>query len=202
MTDLPGSNHFSAVLVPEANAPEARRRRIPPQAPDFAELYRIHFDFVWRTLRRLGVPEPHVDDAAQEVFMVVHRRLGDFEGRSSLKSWIFAIVLRVASQARRSAQRLAVRALPSDLAAPERDDPYEATAQAQARDLVYQLLEELDDDKRAVFILAELEQLTVPEIAEVLSIKLNTAYSRLRAARRSFDAALAARRSPEFRRQP
>jgi RNA polymerase sigma-70 factor, ECF subfamily len=108
----------------------------------------------------------------------------------------------VASQARRSAQRVAAHALPSDLAAPERDDPYEATVQAQARELVYQLLEELDDDKRAVFILAELEQMTVPEIAELLSIKVNTAYSRLRAARRGFDAALAARRTPQSRRRP
>jgi RNA polymerase sigma-70 factor, ECF subfamily len=207
VTDFPASGHFTRMLpapgpgdVPEAPAAPDPQHAL--QHMDFAEVYRAHFDFVWRSLRRLGVPEPQLEDSAQEVFLVIHRRLSGFEGRSSLKSWIFGIVLRVASQARRTTRRRPEQALPADLVASERFDPHEATAQAQARELVYQLLEELDDEKRVVFILAELEQMTVPEIAEAIAVKVNTVYSRLRAARREFELALAARRAPDSRRQP
>jgi RNA polymerase sigma-70 factor, ECF subfamily len=190
----------SADEAPGAGLPSKAHQAA--EAIDFAEVYRTHFPFVWRSLRRLGVPEPRLDDAAQEVFVVIHRRLAGFEGRSSLKSWIFGIVARISSEERRSAKRHPERELPEDLMASERFDPYEATAQAQAKKLVYDLLDSLDDGKRSVFILAELEQMTVPEIAEALSLNLNTAYSRLRAARREFESALAARSVPGDRNQP
>jgi RNA polymerase sigma-70 factor (ECF subfamily) len=159
--------------------------------PCFREVYDGYFDFVWRTLRRMGVPLSQLDDAAQDVFLVVHRRLGDFEGRSSLKTWLFGIVLRIASDARRSAGRRRTEPLSEqEPASVSMDTPAEATERAEAARLVRDLLEQLEEGKRAVFVLAELEQMTAPEIAEALGVNLNTVYSRLRAARREFVCAL------------
>src|SRR5262245_25709599 len=95
------------VSAPLHAAAAARDQHAPDAGAlvSFEALYDEHFDFVWRTVRRLGVPEALVDDAVQEVFLVVHRRLGSFEGRSSLKTWICAIVTRVASDSRRSVRR-------------------------------------------------------------------------------------------------
>jgi RNA polymerase sigma-70 factor (ECF subfamily) len=170
------------------------------RSADFADIYQTYFDFVWRSLRRLGVIEHELDDVAQEVFLVVHKRLDDFEGRSSVRTWLFGIVLRVASQHRRTARRRPEHSLPADLPERRSSDPHEATVQAQTRQLVYELLDELDYDKRVVLVLAELEQMTAPEIAESLSLSVNTVYSRLRAARREFEAALHARRTRDARR--
>jgi RNA polymerase sigma-70 factor (ECF subfamily) len=158
----------------------------------FEEVYERHFDFVWRNVRRLGVPAPDVDDAAQEVFLVVHRRLPQFEPRGSLKAWLFGIVARVAS-----AHRRRLRRAPSNSGREEPIDPdrtpslspagEEAMAESEAVAVLHELLDGLEDDKRAVFVLAELEQMTAPEIAEALGVKLNTVYGRLRQARREFD---------------
>jgi RNA polymerase sigma-70 factor (ECF subfamily) len=167
--------------------------------PSFDEVYREWFDFVWRNLGRMGIPPAGLDDAAQDVFLVVFRRLADFEGRSTLKSWLFGIVVRVASQHRRTRRRRPEESLPADLVSPDSRDPHSATVRSRALQLVRELLDELDDDKRTVFILAELEQMTAPEIADALSINTNTVYSRLRAARRAFDAALAARGTEDGR---
>jgi RNA polymerase sigma-70 factor, ECF subfamily len=205
VTDPGVAGHSTLVIsAPETEDTPLRSARTGEPAvslPSFTEIYAAEFDFVWRSLRRLGVSAPVLNDAAQEVFLVVHRRLGDFEGRSSLRTWLFAIVLRVASQLRRSARRHPEEALPDDLPASWPADPQEGAARAEALRLVYQLLDALDDDKRIVFVLAELEQMTAPEIAETLSLKLNTVYSRLRAARRDFDAALARVRSGETRQR-
>lgn len=153
---------------------------------------------VWRNLRRLGVPEPALDDAAQDVFLVVHRRLHEFEGRSSLRTWIFGIVLRVAARHRRKARGALVREaeIPSELgqalSAPAHEGPFERTLQRQASELLQRVLERLDDEKRALLVMVDLEQTSVAEAAEVLEVNLNTAYSRLRAARRAFESELAA----------
>jgi RNA polymerase sigma-70 factor (ECF subfamily) len=147
---------------------------------------------VWRSLRRLGIPQPQLDDAVQDVFLVVHRRLGEFEGRSTVKTWLFGIALRVASVHRRSAARRPTEPLteePADVAAPAAAESLSEAREA-AR-LVHQLLDSLDEDRRAVFVLSELEQMTAPEISAALGVNLNTVYSRLRLARRDFDAALA-----------
>ena len=163
--------------------------------PSFEALYEEHFDFVWRSLRRLGIPAAHIDDAVQDVFLVVHRRLGEFEGRSTVKTWLFGIALRVASVHRRSAARRPTEPLteePADAA------PAAAETLSEAREaarLVHQLLDCLDEDRRAVFVLSELEQMTAPEISAALGVNLNTVYSRLRLARRDFDAALSRHRA-------
>jgi len=169
---------------------------------EVAAVYEEHFDFVWRSVRRLGVAERALDDAVQEVFIVVHRRLADFEGRSSLKSWLFAIARRVAKDHRRRASRKdRTEALPEVLADPHARSPLEGAERAQAVRLLYEILDSLDDDKREVFILAELEQMTVPEIAAAISVNLNTVYSRLRAARQAFEKALARQQAQQRRGQ-
>jgi RNA polymerase sigma-70 factor (ECF subfamily) len=165
--------------------------------PAFAEVYESCVKLVWRNLRRLGVPEAALEDAAQDVFLVVHRRLPDFEGRSTLRTWIFGIVLRVAARHRRKAHGLASREAPiasevgEALSAPNYEGPFERTLQRQAAELVQRVLEQLSDERRALLIMVDLEQTSVAEAAEALEINLNTAYSRLRAARRAFEAELA-----------
>ncbi len=164
-----------------------------PQAPEsctFEALYQQHFAFVWRNLRRLGIPEHALDDAAQEVFLVVHRRLGDFDGRVSMRSWLFGITYRtsLAQQRRLRHQRVQVplsSGIPSSLPGPHQD-----AQQAEAVRFLEEFLASIDPAQRAVFILTELEQMSAPEIATAVSAKLNTVYSRLRAARAAFGAAI------------
>jgi len=175
------------------NASSARSRTI---AMDFTTVYDEHFAFVWRSLRRLGVPDRLLDDAAQDVFIVVHRRLDGFEGRSSIKSWLFGIARRVAHDHRRRVGRKErTEELRETTADPRGATPAHDAERAEAVRVLHEILAGLDDDKREVFVLAELEQMTVPEIAEAIGINLNTAYSRLRAARLAFDAAVQRRRA-------
>jgi RNA polymerase sigma-70 factor (ECF subfamily) len=156
---------------------------------NFAAVYESEFGYVWRNLRRLGVSDAQLDDATQDVFLVVHRRLGDFESRSKIRTWIFGIVLRIASTYRRTAQRRHTEPLDEHVAEStlSTDD---LTDRAEAGRLLRRLLDELDDDRRAVFVLAELEQMTAPEVSAALGVNLNTVYSRLRSARRDINAAL------------
>ena len=169
---------------------------LPDRSPErgdalaFDEVYEQHFDFVWRSLRRLGVAPSALDDATQEVFLVVHRRLSEFAGQSSLKTWLFGIVLHVAQRTARSAARRRTTELPEHELADSGGSPQDEAQRREAVRLLYALLEQLDTDKRAVFVMAELEQMTAPEMAEVLGAPLNTVYSRLRAARREFESAL------------
>ena len=162
-----------------------------PCALTLSEVYETHFDFVWRSARRLGVLSLHVDDVVQEVFLVVHRRLSEFEGRSSLKTWLFAITRRIVRDHRRSARRKPAEPLgaiePIDASAPGADAQL---AHDQEARLLHAMLDELDEDKREVFVLAELEQMSGPEIAEALDVNLNTVYARLRAARTAFEQAV------------
>ena len=156
----------------------------------FAQIYDQYFDFAWANLRRLGIPAAHLDDAVQELFIVVSRRLAEFAGRSTLKTWLAGIAWRIASEYRRHESRKGgAEPLPDTLVAPGRD-PLGAAVHAEALRRLDALLDELDEDKRAVFVLAELEQMSAPEIAQALALNVNTDYSRLRAARTIFDEAL------------
>jgi RNA polymerase sigma-70 factor, ECF subfamily len=157
-------------------------------------VYREHFKSVWRILRRLGVAPSQLDDAAQDVFLVVFHKLANFDARAPLRSWVFAIAVRVASDYRRRALRN--RAEPLHEAIPDvaANPALRAELQEDVR-LLHELLSELDDKKRTVFVLSELEQLSVPEIAHVLGVNLNTVYSRLRSSKQRFEAALARRRA-------
>jgi RNA polymerase sigma-70 factor, ECF subfamily len=182
----------NVVLALEAADPV--RERAEPT--DFREIYDQYFDFVWRIARRLGVDDRALDDAVQDVFLVVYRRLAEFEGRSSLKSWIFGIARRVARDHRRRVERKERGAVTLDeLADPRAEDPREGAARVEAAAILHRFLDQLDDDKREVFVLAELEQMTVPEIADATGANVNTVYSRLRAGRLAFEQAVARMRA-------
>ncbi|HEY6727155.1 MAG TPA: sigma-70 family RNA polymerase sigma factor [Polyangiaceae bacterium] len=159
----------------------------------FEAVYAANFRGVWRTLHRLGVGRAQLDDAAQDVFVVVYRRLAEFDGRS-LRGWLYAIAVRVASDYRRRPWYR--RAVPlTDAVIDSAPDPGRASELGESVRLLHELLAELPHDQRVVFVLGELEQLTAPEIAKALALNLNTVYSRQRAARARFDAAFARRRS-------
>lgn len=176
-----------------------------PEPTTFEGVYDRYFDLVFRNIRRLGVPDAQVDDAVQEVFLVVHRRMAEVAARPSLKPWICAIVARTASDARRSIRRKSPHAkeggaVDADTVADRRPNPHEAAVRSEGVRLLHQLLDQLDDDKRTALVLAELEQMSVPEIAEALGENVNTIYARVRAARREFDeAARQARARDEWR---
>lgn len=155
---------------------------------DFAKIYAEYFRSIWRTLRRLGVAPPQLDDAAQDLFLVVHRRLPEFDGRS-LRGWLYAIAVRVASDYRRGVLHRRTQPLDGTLPDPAPDPARKSELHESVR-LLYTLLGELSEPKRTVFVLSELEELSVPEIAEALGENLNTVYSRVRAARAEFEAAL------------
>ncbi len=163
--------------------------------PPFASVYDRYFSFVWASVRRLGVGTEDVDDVVQEVFVVIHSRLHTVEQPQSLRSWVYGVVRRTVSGYRRSRRVDGV----NDAALADHDrarelgqpTPQALTEQADQVNLLWTLLAELDESKREVFVLSEVEEMSAPEIASALEIPLNTAYSRLRAARLAFDAALA-----------
>jgi RNA polymerase sigma-70 factor, ECF subfamily len=159
---------------------------------NFSNIYETNVRFVWRVLRGMGVSDAHVDDAVQDVFIVVHRRLSEFDGRHSIKSWLFAIALRVAHEHRRKIKRLGSHEPVDERLSDARPGPDEAAEQLQALRVLEALLDQLDDEKRAILVLSEMEGMTVPEIAAVTGIPLNTAYTRLRRARLQLNDALSA----------
>ncbi|HJX66256.1 MAG TPA: RNA polymerase sigma factor [Polyangia bacterium] len=176
--------------------------------PDFDTVYEAQVDFVWRAVRRMGVHAADTDDVVQEVFVIVHRRLGEFEGRAQLKTWVFKILVHVVRHYWRTHQRrpgdraaedpAAIHALVAD----REESPFARLERVEAVRILDRLLAELDDDKREVFVLAEIEQMTAVEIAEIVEANANTVSSRLRAARQEFEKALLRFRAQELRRQP
>jgi len=160
----------------------------------FEQIYDEYSDFVWRNARRLGVPSSGAEDVVQDVFIVVQRRLPDFDGRTAIQSWIFGILVRVVGHYRRSYQRKDSRCVSL-----EQDARYHNTSLAGARSpseqaenaerlrLLETLLGQLDEGKRTLLVLSELEGWTLREIAEYLGSNTNTVHSRLRAAKRAFE---------------
>jgi len=154
------------------------------QIPTLKQIFDDEAAFVWRTLRYMGVAPSDLQDVCQEVFLVAHRRLGDFEGRSSIKTWLYQICLRAAAGYRRRAHMRHERVMadPPEQATP--NTPSEALDEHVARELLRQILEGLDPVKREVFVLYEIEERPMSEIAEVIGCPLRTAYSRLETARK------------------
>jgi len=189
-----------AAQVDEGPASHVGVRAAPPA---FADVYQQTFAFVWRTARRLGVMDSAVDDVVQEVFVTVYRRLDQFEGRCSVKTWVFSILMGIVRNYRRSRRRKgAAEPISAPVVDPElledgAADPLEQASRAQAGRMVHKLLDEMTEDKAIVFVLAELEGLTVPEISELIGANVNTVYSRLRAGRKEFDQALGRMRARE-----
>lgn len=165
----------------------ARRAAISSVPASFEQLYGDYFDFTYRTLRHLGVPTPALPDAAQEVWLAVHRQLSRFEVRSTYRTWLFSIALNTARNHRRWQRRHERRAAPLDDDLPdERPQPDEARADAEALRLVQEFLATLDEPHRVLFISQFLEELSAEETAELLGIQRNTVYHRVRDLRRAF----------------
>jgi RNA polymerase sigma-70 factor (ECF subfamily) len=153
---------------------------------EFANLFMAHAGFVWRVLRRIGVPEADAEDVLQEVFLVVHNKLARYEEHGSLRAWLFAISRQVARGHRRSQARRERR----ESSPPPPDpcgDPHEAAVRREAAAIVRAFLERIDQDRAIVFFLADVEGMAVPEIALSLNVNPNTVYGRLRAARAQFE---------------
>jgi RNA polymerase sigma-70 factor (ECF subfamily) len=171
-------------------------------ALDFEAVYAEHARFVWRSLARLGVPEEQIADGLQDVFVVVHRRLSSFEGRSSIRTWLFGITLRVASDLARRARRHPSEPLVESLADTRGEAPFDSAARSEAVSTLHRILDELSPEQRATFILIELEQMSVPEAAVALEANIHTVTSRLKVARQRFEAALRRHRASDRRSHP
>jgi RNA polymerase sigma-70 factor (ECF subfamily) len=162
-------------------------------AIEFPDVYETHFDFVWRSLRLLGVADEVVEDAIQDTFSVVSRQLDQFEGRSSLRTWIFAILHRVAANYRRTRKRkqgplAPLEELPSDDPAPD------AHAEAvEAARLIERFCARLEPQRRALFVLAVLEEVPAAEVAATLGLPIHKVYARVHTLREGLRRELAAR---------
>jgi RNA polymerase sigma-70 factor (ECF subfamily) len=199
-------SHVDSVRPPLAAAQATSQAPVlePAGARDvraaFRALYDANVDFVWRNLRRLGVAETDVDDKTQEVFVIAHRRFGDFEERGhGPRAWLFQIVLRIASDTRRHRRRHPVDpdggvAQDRESIAPPQTD---ALDRREKLDLLDRALGAIEVGRRAVLLLHEIEEMTAPEIAEVMGIPLNTVYSRLRVARAELESAIEELRAGE-----
>jgi RNA polymerase sigma-70 factor, ECF subfamily len=182
VTDPDGVGNHLSLPIPEVAVVE------PPIEPlDFQQVYEENFAFVWRSLRSLGMNAEALDDAVQDVFLVVHRRLSEFEGRSSLKTWLFAIVERVAFNHRRTRHRKVTPLAPLDGREPsDAPDPFDRATESEAARFTDRFLSSLEPGKRAVFTLSLIEEMPAQEVAATLGIPLNTVYSRIRAVRKAF----------------
>lgn len=177
-------------------------RGSPPSAVerprDVVAVHAEYADFVFRSLQRLGVRPPDLDDLRQEVFVVVHKRLHTFDTGGSMQAWLFGICKNIAARHRKRAYvRRETTAIPlpetsSEEAAPT---PEESLATKQARAELEELLDELDLDKRAVLVMFEIDEMGCEEIAEMLGVPVGTVHSRLHAARKAFEKALARRQA-------
>ena len=151
--------------------------------PSVRQIFDEHARYIWRTLRHLGIPEADTPDLCQEVFVIVHRRLSSFEGRSSLRTWLYGICLRVASEHRRRPHVRKETALSEPPNSSQEQNAVAPDATLEQRNAVEHLLSVLDEDKRQVIVLYEIEGFSMKEVAEILQCPLQTAYSRLHAAR-------------------
>lgn len=187
-------------LSPKPPAAEGLEDRVP----GLAQLYAEHGRYVWRCLRSLGVFDRELDDAIQDLFLVVQRRLPEFDGRVAARTWLYAIAIRIARRYRERNQRarrhdeFQERHTEQFAVAQDAEADIERNAKLA---LAHQALDALDDGKREVFVLSQVEQMSASEIAAITGLPVNTVYSRLRAARTAFAAEVKrlqarARRSP------
>jgi RNA polymerase sigma-70 factor (ECF subfamily) len=164
--------------------------RASPLLPDMGAIFDDHFDYVWNSLRRLGVRDADLEDLSHEVFLKVHARLDDYDAARPIRPWLFGFAYRVAADHRRLARhRIEVLGAPVEAVDPVRP-PDERIEADEERALVETALAGMDFDRRAVLVLHDVEDVTVPAIAEELGIPVNTAYSRLRLAREELAAAV------------
>ena len=152
-----------------------------------AALYQAHADFAVRVARQLGAPEAELEDVVHDVFLVVHRRRAEFQAdRGSMRAWLYGICRNVVYHHSRGRTRAELRL--QRLPEPEpRPGPDDELARARARAVVQEFLDGLDEGRRMVFALIEIEGMPAPEVAQALGVNLNTVYSRLRLARQQFE---------------
>jgi RNA polymerase sigma-70 factor (ECF subfamily) len=198
MTD-PDRDGVSLVMDRASTAQDMAVFVAPPAevvdlASRFRAIYEEHFEFVWRCVRRFGVPAAHRDDAVQDAFIAVYRGLGTFEARSTVRTWLYTVARNVALNFHRGTHRR-LQSDPADDGVQAVEDhapgPFEVAARSEAVRAFESIVAGLDEEKREVFVLTEIEQMTAPEIADALQVPLNTVYSRLRLARGEFHRALA-----------
>lgn len=156
---------------------------------NFEEVFRSHLGRVTRTLASLGVQSAFVEDAVQDVFIIVHQKLPEFEGRAQLKTWIYAVTYRVAQNYRRRLTLRTHEAL-EDRTSCKKPNPAERLEHQQAARFVEEFCANLSDSKRDIFVLCVLEERAAPEVAEILGVNMNTVYSRARTVRSEFRQAL------------
>lgn len=175
---------------------------------DFDKVYDEMVEYIWNTVCRMGVRGSDVDDVVQEVFVIVFRRLPEFEGRARLKTWVFEIMIHVVqhhfrARARKPGDRASEKGTEiQSLVASQDGGPARELERLEGLRVLDRLLLELDDAKRLVFVLAEIEQMTLAEIAQVLAANVNTVSTRLRAARRDFERALSRFHARELEKLP
>lgn len=170
--------------------------------PDLAAVFRAHHDAVWRGLWSFGVPRTAIDDATQDVFVVVHRRLADYDGRAPIRRWVLGIARKVALKYRERAAKQLARMQALDGDAPAANDApvaEDALARREASAFVGRFLDKLPVPQRSVFVLVDIDGMSAVEAADVLGINVNTVYSRLRVARQRFDEAVRRRRKRSSR---
>jgi RNA polymerase sigma-70 factor (ECF subfamily) len=179
-----------------AGPDDARTTAVTPHVAtkSFEKIYDEYSGFVWRNARRLGVPASGAEDVVQDVFIVVQRRLPDFDGRAPIQSWLFGILVRVVRHYRRSYQRKDARCVSleqdpghANTSLAGASSPSEQAENAERLRLLEHLLSQLDESKRTLLVLSELEGWTLREIAEYLGSNTNTVHSRLRVAKRTFE---------------
>jgi len=155
---------------------------------DVLAVHDAHAGFVWCSLQRLGIPPSDLDDVSQEVFVVVHRRLHTFDGSAQLTTWLFGICLRVAAAHRRRAwfRRETPTAELPDAGVPDSERPDALLAARQAHAALQRVLDAMDLEKRAVFVMFEIDELPTADIAAMLGVPVGTVWSRLHAARKQF----------------
>lgn len=188
MTERETLGHSGGVAMHATAAAPVERPLVP--ASSFEELYDAHADAVWRTLSRLGVEPMHVDDAAQEVFVTAWRKRDSFEHRSSVKTWLTGIAIRVAAHHRRSAALRRTASL--DERVPSlAPSPVEDVERREKLKLLQRVLSRLSDELRETFVMMEMEGFSAPEASALLGVGVNTLYSRVRLAREAFNAAVA-----------
>jgi RNA polymerase sigma-70 factor, ECF subfamily len=193
-----GEGNSVAADTPAGAAPTSAR-----ELPTFAAVYQEYFDLVWSAARQLGVSTDAIDDVVQEVFVVIYARLSSLQQVESLRSWVYGVARRTISTYRRARRARDVtgaqyaevvdwlESLPAT--------PHDISLLADRQRLLLRLLDELDELKREVFVLSEIEGFTAPEIADALEVPVNTVYSRLRAAREGFEQAVARHQAAQRR---
>lgn len=167
-------------------------------AAQVEDIFRAHADFVWRALRRQGVAEADVEDAVQEVFLVVYRKVGEYVEQGSIRAWLFTISRQVANHYKRSFARRERKQQALMEEPVGQRDALDAPEVAEAVAVVNAFLAGLGEDQAMVFHLVEVEGLTAPEVAASLGVNLNTVYGRLRLARQRFEQMLAERAKQEL----